>query len=69
MLKMDFEVTSLSLTQEADMVCIALYDAPLFSLLVYYLGSESITKIEQRSLLSILDHEAYQNILENASLA
>lgn len=69
-LDLGFEVTCLAITADGRYACVSLYDMPLYSLYILDLSQDSGIKIlEQRSLLSILEYEAYQDILTNTLLA
>ena len=66
-------MSCLALTSDGKYACVNLCDIPLYSLYILDLSSsmstKTIVKIEQRSLVSILEYEAYQDILTNTSLA
>jgi hypothetical protein len=72
-LEFAFEVSCLALTSNGKYACVNLCDIPLYSLYMLDLSNsmstKTIVKIEQRSLMSILEYEAYQDILTNTLLA
>ena len=72
-LEFNFEVSSLALSADGRFACVNLYDMPLYSLYILDLSltasTKTIRKLEQRSLLSILEYEAYQDMLTNTLLA
>lgn len=53
------EITCVGLAGNAQLACVSLFDAPLYSLVVLSLSDANIKKVEQRSLLSILENEAF----------
>lgn len=64
------EISSLALTQDGQFACISLLDAPLYTLVVVSLQEpEQVAIVERRSLLSVLDYEAYQDAVANTVLA
>ena len=73
LLEFNFEVSSLALTSDGRYACVNLYDMPLYSLYILDLSltasTKTIKKLEQRSLMSILEYEAYQDMLTNTMLA
>lgn len=72
-LDLGFEVTCLAITADGRYACVSLCDMPLYSLYILELDQASeddgIKILEQRSLLSILEYEAYQDMLTNTLLA
>lgn len=72
-LEFNFEVSSLALSADGRFACVNLYDMPLYSLYILDLSrtasDHTMRKLEQRSLLSILEYEAYQDMLTNTLLA
>lgn len=61
-----FEVASIALTEDKTLMCVGLLDAPLYSLDFYRLGGEQPLKVDSRSMLAVLEHEVYEQIVCNA---
>lgn len=67
---MSHDISGVALTSDGNLACVSLYDAPLYSIYILKVGdaSQDFQIIEQRSLLSIIEYESYQDILTNTKL-
>jgi hypothetical protein len=54
------------MTSDGAFACVGLQDSPLYSIII--LKVETMSIIEQRSLLSIMEFEGYQDIFTNTKL-
>jgi len=66
------EIQSVALSADGRFACVSTNDAPLYSLFILHLGGTETTEvmkiIEQRSLLSVLEYEAFQDVCTNTCL-
>jgi hypothetical protein len=65
-INLNHEIFGASMTSDGTFAFVGLQDAPLYSLVI--LKVETMSILEQRSLLSIMDFEGYQDILTNTKL-
>ena len=67
------QIQSVAITADSRFACVSTNDAPLYSLFVLNLANAEqnydMKVIEQRSLLSVLEYEAFQDICLNTSLS
>lgn len=54
---------------DGSILCIGLFDSPLYSMMFYKFDGELPKKIDQRSLLAVLEYESFLDILTNSKIA
>lgn len=67
---MSHDISGVALIADGTLACVSLFDAPLYSIFIMKVGdAKSPFKIiEQRSMLSIMEYESYQDVLTNTKL-